>query len=555
MGKKSQKNGAFLVQGAILAGAGILTKIIGVIYRIPMINIMGDEGQAYYGVAFEIYAIALLLTSYSLPLAVSKLVAARVTKGERRNAYKVFKAALIFATASGLIVGLIVFFGADFIADKIMATPQSAYALRVLAPGLFVVAIMGVVRGYFQGLGTMLPSAVSQILEQVVNAVVSVLGASLLFQYGKKAYELKKGTDLSSAYAAAGGTMGTVLGAVAGLLFLLFVYAVYKKTIRRQIKRDRSKKRESYGSIFPILIMTIVPVILSTSIYQCSKVLDAGIFKNIMDIQGMDAVKADRLWGMYTGKYNTLCNVPLAIANAIGASVIPSLTAAVAKGNRKLVHNRIQLATRFSMIVAIPSTVGFIVLAKPIMDLLFSNGSNETPAMILRAGAVTVALYSLSTITNAILQGVNRMTTPIKHAAVSLGLHLLTLYLMLVVLKWNIYAVIVSTIVFSATMCILNQKALRREIGYVQEKYKTFIIPLIASIIMGIVSFVLQPVFSIFMPGKLATVLTLLIAVIVYGVSLLILGGLTEDEILMMPKGATLVDVFKRLHLLKEEYY
>ena len=183
-GKKHE--GAFLVQGMILAFAGIITKIIGVIYRIPLINIMGDQGQAYYGIAFEIYSLALLLTSYSLPLAVSKLVSARVSKGERRNAFKVFKSALAFALVSGSIIGLIVFFGADFIATKIMAMEPSQYALRVLAPCLLVVAIMGVVRGYFQGLGTMIPTAVSQILEQIVNAIVSVVGASYLFEFGKK---------------------------------------------------------------------------------------------------------------------------------------------------------------------------------------------------------------------------------------------------------------------------------------------------------------------------------------------------------------------------------
>ena len=552
--EKKKREGAFLVQGAILASAGIITKIIGVIYRIPLINIMGDQGQAYYGIAFEIYAIALLLTSYSLPLAVSKLVSARVAKGERRNAFRVFKAALIFAITAGTAIGLIVFFGSDFIAGKIMAMEPSKYALRVLAPCLLVVAVMGVIRGYFQGLGTMLPTAISQILEQIVNAVVSVVGASYLFEFGKKAAETKAKEYLPAAYGAAGGTLGTLCGAIAGLLFLAFVFLAYRKIIKRQLRRDHSRYQESYSDIFTVLFYTITPVILSTAVYQSTKILDAGIFSNIMDVQGMAKEKYETLWGMYTGKFNTLVNVPLAIANAVGASVIPSLTAAVTSGNRKLVYSKIQLATRFTMIISIPSMVGCMVLARPVLDLLFS-GNNKVPALLLITGSVTIVFYSLSTITNAMLQGVNRMTIPIRNAAISLVIHLVALFIMLVAFKMNIFAVIGGTIVFSFSMCVLNQRALHREIGYKQEKMKTFVIPLMASIIMGVVALISQMILEIILPQKIATVLTLFVAVIVYGVALLLLGGLTEEEILAMPKGHLLVKVLKKVHLLKEGYY
>lgn len=552
--ERKKKEGAFLVQGAILASAGIITKIIGVIYRIPLINIMGDQGQAYYGIAFEIYAIALLLTSYSLPLAVSKLVSARVSKGERRNAFRVFKAALIFAVTAGTFIGLIVFFGADFIADKIMAMEPSKYALRVLAPCLLVVAVMGVIRGYFQGLGTMLPTAVSQILEQIVNAVVSVVGASYLFQFGKKAVEVKAKEYLAPAYGAAGGTLGTLVGAIAGLLFLVFVFLAYKKIIRRQLRRDKSRYRESYADIFIVLFYTITPVILSTAVYQSTKILDAGIFSNLMDVQGMAKKEYETLWGMYTGKFNTLVNVPLAIANAVGASVIPSLTAAVTSGDKKQVYKKIQLATRFTMIISIPSMVGCMVLARPVLDLLFT-GDNRIPALLLMSGSVTIVFYSLSTITNAMLQGVNRMTLPIKNAAISLGIHLASLLLMLIVFKMNIFAVIGGTIVFSFSMCVLNQKALHREIGYKQERHKTFIIPLMASIIMGIVALISQMILQMLLSQKLATVITLCFAVVVYGIALLLLGGLTEEEILSMPKGHAIAKFLKKTHLLREGYY
>lgn len=404
---KQKKNNSFLMQGMILAVAGIITRIIGIVYRIPVANILGTEGQGFYATAFSIYNIALLLTSYSLPLAVSKLISARVSKGERKNAMRIFKGALWFAFIVGSAVACIVFFFSDFIAKTIMSMAPSAYALRVLAPGLLIVAVMGVLRGFFQGMGTMMPTAISQILEQIVNAVVSIIGASYLLEMGKKAAEKANNDSVAYAYGAAGGTLGTVCGALFGLLFLLFVMKIYSPTIKKQLKRDHSKKRESYREIYMILLMTIAPVILSTAIYNISETIDIGMFGSIMAAQGHSLKERSDLLGRFSSHYNVLINIPLAVANALGASLIPSLTAAVAVGNKKQIHSKIAMAIRFSMMIAIPSFVGFLVLANPILALLF-NGNIDISANMLRLGAITVVFYCMSTVTNAILQGLIR---------------------------------------------------------------------------------------------------------------------------------------------------
>lgn len=175
MGKKNKKSSSsFLMQGSILAVASLVSRIIGLIYRIPLTNIIGDTGNNYYGTAFRIYNILLIISSYSLPLAVSKLVSANISQGRRRNVYRILKCALLFGAVSGTIAALVLYFGADFITATLMKTPLSIFAVKVLIPVLFIVAVLGVMRGFFQGLGTMMPSATSQILEQIVNAVVSV---------------------------------------------------------------------------------------------------------------------------------------------------------------------------------------------------------------------------------------------------------------------------------------------------------------------------------------------------------------------------------------------
>lgn len=550
---KQKKNNSFLMQGMILAVAGIITRIIGIVYRIPVANILGTEGQGFYATAFSIYNIALLLTSYSLPLAVSKLISARVSKGERKNAMRIFKGALWFAFIVGSAVACIVFFFSDFIAKTIMSMAPSAYALRVLAPGLLIVAVMGVLRGFFQGMGTMMPTAISQILEQIVNAVVSIIGASYLLEMGKKAAEKANNDSVAYAYGAAGGTLGTVCGALFGLLFLLFVMKIYSPTIKKQLKRDHSKKRESYREIYMILLMTIAPVILSTAIYNISETIDIGMFGSIMAAQGHSLKERSDLLGRFSSHYNVLINIPLAVANALGASLIPSLTAAVAVGNKKQIHSKIAMAIRFSMMIAIPSFVGFLVLANPILALLF-NGNIDISANMLRFGAITVVFYCMSTVTNAILQGLNKMTIPVKHGAISLGIHLVGLLIMLVIFKMGIYAVVASNIIFSLSMCILNARSLKHDAGYRQEVKNTFLIPSIASIVMGGAAFVIYFLCNLVISQNVAVIIALIVAVLIYAVSLLKLGGLSSEEILALPKGSTLLSLFRKLHLVKEEY-
>lgn len=537
------------MQGAILAFAAVITKIIGVAYRIPLTNILGDEGNGFYGYAFEVYSLALILSSFSFPIAVSKLVSARMAMRQKRNAFRVFQCALIFSVVVGAVVAVVIFFGAGPISTHLMESPLSVYALKVLAPGLFIVSVMGVLRGYFQGLGTMVPTAVSQVIEQIVNAVISLVGASVLFKIGLKAAEKKDVDLLGPAYGAAGGTLGTIIGALAGLFFLLFALFAFQRVIRRQLKSDKTRRQESYSHILKILVLTIIPVIFSTAIYNINQLIDLTLFNKIMSAQGFAEKQYMALQGIYTGKYNTLINVPMAMANGLAASVIPSLTAAVTANDKKLVHSKINQTIRFTMLVAIPCFVGFIVLASPLMVLLFGD-SSKTPAMLLAIGAVTVVFYCWSTVSNSILQGLDKMSTPAKNAGISLVIHIIALLIMLIVLKWNIYALVGSNIVFSVCMCFLNARAIHKASGYKQEMDRTFVKPLISAVIMGIFTYASHLLFSLALPGRIATLLSVLVAVVVYALCILKLGTLTEQDIKDLPQGYKILRLCRRFNLL-----
>lgn len=546
--RMNNKHSNFIVQGGILAIAGILTRLIGLVYRIFLTNIIGDVGNGFYAAAFQIYTIMLLLSSYSLPLAVSKLVSARVAKGQFLNARKIFRGALIFAITSGGIVGLVVFFGADFFSGTLMNERMSAIPLRVLAPTLLVVAVMGVIRGFFQGMGTVMPTALSQLVEQIVNAIMSIVAASYLFQYGLKVAKLLRDDNYAFAYGAAGGTVGTGLGAFAGLLLLGIILLSQWRYFKKQTSRDVSNYEESYSRVFRVLLITILPVILSAVIYQINDPLDQGIFNYIMTKKGMGNLQT-AYWGMFSGKYKVLINMPIALANAVAASMLPSLTQSVEMRDFKSAKHKVSIAIRFTMIIAIPCAVGLSVLSKPIMSMLFT-GEIDIPANMLRVGSISVVFYILSTLSMGILQGINRMNIPVKNAAISLVIHLVSLYVMMEFFNMQLYAVVISSVIFAFTMCVLNHLSIRKYLRYRQEYRRTFMIPAISAGIMGVVCWLLEMLLEKVFTVVGATCISILVAVIVYFVSLLLLKGIRESEIKSLPGGGLIFAIARLFHLI-----
>lgn len=551
--KKSSTN--FLVQGSILAIASIVSRIIGLLYRVPLQAIIGDVGNDYYSCAFEIYSMMLLISSYSLPLAVSKMVSARMALGQKRNAHRVFKCALGIAVVTGTIGCLIVFFGAEFLTARVFQTPMSFFALRVLAPTLIIVAVLGVIRGFFQGLGTMMPSAVSQILEQIFNAVVSVVAAYLLFGYGMRiGGVLGQADSYAAAYGAAGGTLGTGVGAFVGLAFVVFIFVIYRPSLKRAERREAKQgagKKESYRSIFRILVLTIVPVLLSTTIYNLSSIVDQGIFKNLMVASGeYSAFEISEMWGIFTGKYKVLINVPISIASAMAASCVPSLAAAYANRDKAEVKAKISSAMHFVMVIAFPCMVGYIVLASPIMRLLFGD-AREMPEFLMQLGAVSIVFYSISTLSNGILQGINKMIIPVRNAIIALAAHIVFLVVLLKVFHLHIYGVVIATAFFALLMCILNGVSVQRYSRYRLNVVKTFVKPAIASVIMGVVVWIIYHFgMKIIESNAIWTILAILVGMIVYAVAIIAIRDFTEEELRNFPKGTTLLRLAQKFHLM-----
>ncbi len=557
MNRRKNSDTSFLVQGSVLAIASIVSRIIGLLYRIPMTNIIGEYGNDYYSCAYEIYSMVLLISSYSLPMAVSKLVSTRMTRHEIRNANRVYLGAMLIAGITGIAGGLFVFFGAGFL-TRVFQTPLSFLALRVLAPTLVVVAVLGVLRGFFQGLGTMVPSAVSQILEQIVNAVVSVGAAFILFGYGTRIAAVIGGEQhYAEAYGAAGGTLGTGMGALAGLAFMIVIFVVYRRrSFKKDLVREKSlttEEVEPFGSALKVLALTILPILVSTTLYNLVSIVDQGLFKNLAIMQGNASDTVSLWWGVYSGYYRVLINVPIAISTAIATSSVPALAAAFARKDAEQVRHRISLAMRFIMIIAMPCAVGMAVLARPIINMLYNTTSDAMAALLIQTGAISILFYSISTLSNAVLQSIDQMRIPIRNAVISLAANVAAVPVCLFVFHMNIYTMIAGNIVFSLVMCILNARSVRKYSGYKPQIKKTYVLPALASALMGVIVVIVYQLLHRFVisSNTICTVIGIVVGIVSYAVILLLIHGITEEELKSFPRGTLLIRIAKKVHLLK----
>ena len=541
-----KKKNNFLVQGGILALAGIIVRVIGLFYRVPMINILGDEGSGIYSSAFNIYSILLLLSSSSLPLAISKMIAERTSKGEFRNAGAVLRVSLIFSFFLGGATFCIVWFGSDFFASAVLHAPETAFAIRTLAPTIFIMAFLSTFRGFFQGLGTMIPTAVSQIIEQIFNAVFSIVCAWSLFNMGMAA---EGGSEhLAAAWGAGGGTIGTGVGALSALGFVLFIWLIYRKRFNARVARDRTGSRESGLSILKIVVLSALPIMLSGTISNISTVLDQSFYGQYMETAGLSDVYMS-IWGSYSSIYVLLTTLPIAISTALASSAAPSIASANVTGKKEELLSKISSSIRFVMIIALPSTVGLTVLSAPIVQMFFPI-DNGTGAHMLLVGSVVVVFASTMTITNAVLQGIGHMVLPLRNSAIALGAHVLFL-LAALRMDTGIYGVMFATIFFNIVITVLNMIDIHRLLGYRQELVRTVLLPLICSAVMGAACWLVREGVYLLLHSNMLSVLAALVAaVIVYAVLLLLSRAVTEDELKTFPMGTRITGIAKRLRLM-----
>ena len=552
MAEKNSSKNNFIMQAGILAVAGIISRIIGLLYRGPLQSVIGNLGLGYYQSAYNYYTIILLISSYSIPSAISKAIAQKLGEKEYRNAHRLFHGAMIYVLVVGGIASLFLFFGAGLFLDGGAAT-----VLRTFAPTIFVYGILGVLRGYFQAHKSMAQTSVSQILEQIANAVVSVGAAYLLIHIFMGSMEIpddQAGQVTRATYGAVGSALGTGMGVAVALLFMAGIYGLNRGIILRRVQRDTHPYVDSYGQIFKTITMVVTPFILSTAIYNLSSTVNNSIYtKWYPDIRKLDTVAIFEKYGIFSGQALTISNIPIAFASAMAAAMLPTVAQLVAAKDKVGAREKVALAVKVTMLISIPCAVGLFVLARPVTALLFTNTaeSEELATKLLMALAPSVIFYALSTLNSQILQGIGKLNAPIIHAATALGIQSVVAVALLFLTNLDLYSIAIANTLYSGIMCVLNQYTVRKALGYRQEIKRTFVIPLIASLFMGAAAWaVYEGLFLLTNSRQISVIPAILVGAVVYFVFLLLLKGVTEKELRGFPKGYLLVKAAKKCRLL-----
>lgn len=544
--ERPNKKSTFVFQAGILAAAGMLVKVIGLIYRSPLLSIIGIEGNGYYNAAINIYTIILLISSYSIPSAISKVIAQRLAFKEYRNAQRVFVCALLYVLIVGGIASILTFVGAPYLVWK---NPNAVLALRVLSPTIFLSGFLGVLRGFFQAHGSMMHTSISQILEQILNAAVSILAAKFLIGLAADGDATTR-----AIYGSAGSALGTGAGVLIGLLFMFGMYRLNGSIIRRRVAKDKTWHEESYKEIFKVIFTIVTPFILSTFIYNCTTVINMTIYYHAMDYNKVDAILASNQYGIFSGLAVAVVNIPIAISSAMSSAIMPGVAASYVKGTVAQTRKQVSKAIQMTMLIAIPATVGIAVLPKPIMQFIFpQKESLDIASGLLAALAVTIVLYSLSTLTNAVLQGIGKVNTPVIHATIALVIQVAGLIAILLYTELDLYGLAAANVIYSLVVCVLNQLSVRKHLEYRMDVVKFFLKPAFSALIMGAVVFGIYHGLMYVLPvSRLVLLVAIAVGMCVYGAILLLIGGVTEDELWDFPKGELLVRIAKKLHLLPD---
>lgn len=544
MSARKQKDN-FLKQAGILAAAGMICRMIGILYRSPLTSIIGDEGNGLYSDAINAYTIILLISSYSIPSAVSKIISQKLRLKEYQNAQRIFRAVLIYVSLIGGLASVLTFFLA-----KYLVLGNSVPVLKVFAPTIFLSGILGVLRGYFQANKTMLQTSISQIAEQILNAVVSILAAYLLVQM----VEGKDSTTIAI-YGAAGSALGTGFGVLTALLFMIFVYFLNMGIIKKRLQRDRTPENqlESYREISKMILMVVTPFILSTAIYNITTILNQSIYKfAASNWWGYDQKAIATSFGVYSGKAVVISNVPIALATSLAAALIPSISGAYAQSKLEECKDKVNTAMKTVLLIAIPSAVGLFVLAKPITRTLFNQmESLDLASNLLRVLSISVIFYGVSTLTNAVLQGIGKASRPVTNAAVALFFQTVILVTLLYYTDLTIYSMAIANIMYSLLICIFNQASVKRFLHLKQQIMKSYVLPSLAAMIMGAAAYgVYTGIYYLSSQNLMSLIFAILVAVMVYGILLLLFKIFTKEELKQIPKGNMIIRVAEKLHLM-----
>lgn len=534
-------NSKILKGTAILGIAGIFVKILGAVFRIPLTALIGTEGMAYYGYAYPLYSLFLVIATAGIPVAISRMVSEKIAYNDFAGAQRVFVVSRWLLLAIGVFAFAICFFGAELIAEYVSKDMGAVLPIKAIAPALIFVPVMSAYRGYFQGRQNMNPTAISQFIEQIFRVAVGLVLASVM---------VKQGLEM----AAAGATFGATVGSVAGLLVIMLIYAFNKKAINYHLRKsrpdhgERIKKEKTMAIVKQILIIAI-PITIGASILPLVNFADSAIVTRRLLDGGFTDVEARELWGQLSGYCNTMVGLPQVLTQAVAVAMVPAIAAAYKLKNRSEIDENINLGMRISMIIGMPCAAGMIALAEPILLLLFSSeaASAISAAPTLMVMCLGVPLMALLQTTNGILQGINRQVLPMKNLAIGAVAKVVLTYVLVAIPSLNIKGAAIGSVAVYGIALLLNLRDMKRYTKVKVDVMLTYVKPTLASVIMGVCAFAAYKLlFGALSSNSLATLGAVAVGVVVYAVLILTTKAITKEEIGRLPKGGKLVKILDK---------
>lgn len=557
----AQKGRSFLREAVILTVASFAVKIIGVVFKIPLTNILG-ESIGIFTAAYSIYAMLFMLSTSGLPVAVSKLVAASNEKGRGNEARRISKLAmLVFGVIGFIFMVLLIVFAKDI--ATVTNHEESALAMQIIAPALFFICVCASVRGYFQGLRNMFPTAISQFIEAFFKLTVG-LGSVII------ANRMGASVPVQAACAISGVSVGT--------FFAMVYILLYRKFSKKCRPNDIDPEREDDKKLLRLIVLVALPVTLTAAALYFSQFLDTIIIVNCLVKSGESQKVADTLYSAYTGLSVPIYDLlPATLVFPIATSILPAVSGALAVKKERRAAHLTEQAIRISGIIAVPCGVFLLVTGRNCISLLYGAEKWSVPMQMadgsvqtaLDAATVSLAILAFAVFFISIVSTCNSLLNAYGKAqlpfiAVLIGIAVLTISEVgLLYSPIGIHGAPASSLICYLIVMLLDIYFLRRYCGVRLKIAGMFARPLLCGAISGIATYLAyvgaKALWGAIGGGsndtRIASLVILLISgialVISYVASVLALRAIKEDEVRLLPMGNKIASLLIKLNWLK----
>ena len=513
---------------SVLGAAGLICKMVGVLYRIPLANMIGGQGLGLYQQVMPAYNLLLAVTSAGIPVAISRMVSHYVTLGEHGNARRVFTTALKLLTILGIVTTILLLLLSRTIAKQV-GTPEGYLSYMCIAPSLFFVCVMSAYRGYMQGMRHMLPTAISQLIEQVGKVAVALPFASIGFARG--------GWTMGSA----GALLGTSLAECVAMLYMLIRCSFLKHTPFRT-----DEKNVSGRFLVRQIVMISIPITLGACIVPLASTIDSAMLKNLMTSIGIPAEEATVRYGIYSGMVITMINVPTALAMAMSTNLVPSIASGMARKDKAHIIRETGTGLRIASVVGFPCSIGMSLLSRPIIFLCYGNSPKYTFEQLMLGGnllefsAMTIILFTMVQATSGILQGAGKQKIPMLTLIAGVVCKIALNFILVRQRNIHIYGAPIASLTCYSVSMIPNRYYSCKYTGYRFSVKDIILRPLGASALMGasvwaVYTFVFHGDSCLnaggFISRLLPVVIPIIVGMIVYLISAFLLKAIRFDDL------------------------